>query len=186
MTDATVKVALKDATRKQLREFATERFGIPLANFDHSKVIIAKLQQAGWDKDYIEVRDDSAALRAPGAPSEAPAPAKPVDIDARDNEWFEIVIPVSDAPGGGEPVFVSVNGVGQYIERGKSQWVRRPYIEALEHAKQTLYRQEPDMKTPPEPYEALTYPFQIVKRGLSYDQVAPLIKAYQEERAARR
>jgi hypothetical protein len=181
MTGNTVTVAIKDATKRQLREFAVETLGLSLANFDHTNVIVAKMRQAGYEKDSIEVRS---AADAPGA-KPAPAGAKPAQtIEERDAEWFEIEIPTSEAPGGGDPVHVSVNGVGQWIERGKTQWVRFPYIVALQNAIQTNYRQE-DEKSPMEPYDVKMYPFMVHRRGLTHDDVRPLIAAYQVDRAGR-
>ena len=184
MTGNTVKVALKDATRKQLRKFAIETLGLPLANLDKERVIIAKMRQAGYEKDYIEVAD-AGAEPDPAAPKASATPRQIVTTEERDNEWFEIEIPISDAPGGGEPVYVNVNGIGQRIHRGCTQWVRYPYIHALANAVQTLYRQE-QPEEPMEAYEAKAYPFTVMRRGLTHDQVRPLIEAFQAEQAAAR
>ncbi len=75
--------------------------------------------------------------------------------------YVKINIAKQDKPGGSEPAFVGVQGVGYSIPRGLNIDVPKSVVEVLKNAKQDIVTQDPeDGEIMHE--EVLTFPFQIV------------------------
>lgn len=117
---------IADATASELAEFAKVHFGIEGIRHTMGKDrILAELAKVGFSADEIVVE----ALQAPAAPATG---MKAEDFGSQ--ERIRLYINEQDGPGGNEPVWVAVNGRGQWIPRGKEVVVRKPYIEALKNA----------------------------------------------------
>ena len=82
------------------------------------------------------------------------------DHRAKKQERVMINIAKQDKPGGGEPVFVGVQGVGYTIPRGINIKVPASVVEVLKNAKQDRVYQDEDGELQSE--EVLTYPFQVI------------------------
>lgn len=125
------RIQIADATATQLAEFASVSMGIPDVKFrDGKAAILAKLAQAGYAEDFIEVED--AALAKPVTAAAA------VDSDGgKPRKMMTIMIPMQEMPGseGKEPVPVGVNGKVMLIPRGKQVSVPAEYVHALENAR---------------------------------------------------
>ncbi len=153
----TKMVLLADATMPELRHFA-EALCMPESP---KNILIETLRAkiaAQWDKDEIFIVEED--LDQPTAESEAPS---------EDDSPFDIIfIEKTEEVGGTEPVWVSVNGRGQWIPRGEEVQVRHPYTHVLENAVRTVYDQEPDAKGLPGemvPREVKAYPFRVIQLG---------------------
>ena len=155
MTDRT-QVALADATAAQLREFAQTVLGLDIPRNDTGISIRAKMNAAGYDKDYISV--GPSVERTQKVEVTAPVP---------EGEGYQtIIIQKSNEKAGDQPVWVGVNGVGMYIERGKKQRVKDRYVEALQNAIETIYDQDQsDPRAPLIPREVHRFPFSVVAVG---------------------
>lgn len=149
------RVTIEQATAQQLRDFAALMYGIPIGGTENKATMLGKLQAVGYTKDDIPV----VKAAEPGAPKGAAVPGG-VELNDAGKECLRITIPEEDKDGGQEPVWVSVNGVGMFIERGKPQLVPLPYIEALQNAVQYVYPQytggEGGLQ---EPRKVHSYPF---------------------------
>lgn len=90
------------------------------------------------------------------------APVSEVGTSAKDKKQPRVKINIAkqDKPGGGDPVFVGVQGVGYTIPRGINVDVPAPVVEVLKNAKQDRIFQDEDGNIHSE--EVLTYPFQTV------------------------
>lgn len=78
----------------------------------------------------------------------------------KNQKRLTINIAKQDKPGGGEPVFVGVQGVGYTIPRGINVEVPAPVVEVLKNAVQSKVYQDEDGNLHSE--DVLTYPYQIV------------------------
>lgn len=118
---------IADATATELAEFAKVHLGIDGIRHTMGKDrILAELAKVGFSADEITVE-------APQAPAQsAPRGMKVEDLGSK--EMIRIYINEAEGGGGSEPVWVAVNGRGQWIPRGKEVVVRKPYVEALKHA----------------------------------------------------
>lgn len=142
--DVTVK--LTDATTAQLRYFAEVVLGLALGPNPNIKAetLIAKIASAGYQRDDITVPAGVGFETAPG-PAAADTPAHAVDPGSyQRGPRASILIDRQEGPGGDRDVFVAVNGKSMLIPRGKPCDVGIPYVEALQHAVQTLYDMEED------------------------------------------
>lgn len=129
----TKTIAIEDATAAQVREFATNALNLDLDARCNKPTAIAKMEAAGWSGSHITVTDMSDAV-----------PANPINtttdettgkrFDDRGREICRILIPVTDGPGGNEPVFGALNGSAFEVPRGKPVDVPVAYREILEHA----------------------------------------------------
>lgn len=159
----TVQVALASATRDQLVAFAQRNLGMELAKNISAEAARAKIRQV-FQGDMINVPEDEietvglAQPTSPEAERAAFSPHRGKDPD----ELLTIMISGTDAPGGNEPVYVGVNGIGLYIPRGKPCRVRRKYVEALDNA--VIWRYVVDEKniTVPEPVPTPAYPVSLM------------------------
>ena len=105
-----------------------------------------------------------AATPAPAAVSVGEIPMgrriSRTDESGKTREYVRILVHTSDKPGGEEPVFVGVNGIGMYIPRGEEVEVPVEYAEGLDHARQLVYPQSDDpVGGLGEPREVHVYPF---------------------------
>ncbi|RJF80948.1 hypothetical protein D3877_11985 [Azospirillum cavernae] len=142
--DVTVKLA--DATAAQLRYFAEIVLGLSLGPNPAIKTetLIAKIMSTGYQRDDITV-PASVGGDAASQASAADTPAHAVDPGSyQRGPRASILIERQEGPGGDRDVFVAVNGKSMLIPRGKPCAVGLPYVEALQHAVQTLYNMEED------------------------------------------
>ncbi len=183
------KIALEDATLEQAKHFATTNLGITVKHNTGLVKIVSKIKEAQEGITHIEVPDELAEQAAAGsingndddtppAALGAAAPAsnettsnevaaaqkpqeqpKPKPAESNMEEKVKILIPATETDS--EAVFVSVNGVGMHIPRGKECEVKRKYVECLKNAVQTKYKQDPKTGEMRE-YEAPLYPFSLV------------------------
>ena len=82
------------------------------------------------------------------------------------NELVKINVHKDGLPGALPVIVVTVNGKNQAIIRGRDQWVKRKYVEALARSRITNYEQESLDQSKPENIQmrditALTYPFAV-------------------------
>lgn len=152
-----VTVALKDASEDQLRAFATKNLGLQIHRMEKAKSILAKIQ-AAWDKPEITLTVDEAEA-VERAPERAPADSK-----LGEEPWVEVNINITAEPGGKDAVWLSVNGRGQWIERGKSQAIRYRYFEVLRHGVRTDVDQVQDgIHLQNVETNAVAYPHNVLK-----------------------
>jgi hypothetical protein len=91
--------------------------------------IKAKLAQAGMPVDYIEIDD---GLDEPAPPLVRKAPPR---VRHRANRRsVQLRIEPQEKPGGSEPVFASVNGIGIWIPRAETCWLDYKYYHVLMNA----------------------------------------------------
>jgi hypothetical protein len=159
MTDR-IQVPMADATPAQLREFATTVLGIEVAPTTPAAGIRAKIGAAGWDKDTITIAGSS-------VPGPVITATKASDLAATGEEgWSTVLIQKSNEKMGDQPVFVSVNGVGMFIERGRPSRIKNRYVEALQNAVETIYEQDTsDLRAPLIPRDVHRFPFSIISAG---------------------
>jgi hypothetical protein len=142
-------ININEATGPQLVWFAQNALNIEGIRPNMSKAeMIAKIRAVSYDKDTIEVEDLQPAKVKAADPS-----------DTRDK--VRIIIPASDAPGGQDPVPVSVNGSAMLIPRDQECEVPYPYYEALKNAVRQVYTPLPDGGLSP-PKDVPAYPFSRV------------------------
>lgn len=131
----------------------------------------AKMIAGEADEITIEVDDDTPVTAKPARAAKVgmvvgrdglPEPSSD-DPEERDKFMVTVMISRTDAPGGGEPVFLSVNGRGMTVERGVPSRIRWPYYEALRNAIKTEYHMQGegrDMR--PVPVDMPMYPYSRV------------------------
>lgn len=159
MTDRT-QVALADATAAQLREFAQTVLGLEIAPTTPAAGIRAKIGAAGYDKDIISVGQVTVV------PTEHPHVGIHMATTSESEGYSTVIIQKSNEKLGDQPVWVSVNGVGMFIERGKKSRIKNRYVEALQNAIEVIYEQDQsDLKAPLIPREVHRFPFSIVSVG---------------------
>jgi hypothetical protein len=154
MSKKTVKIS--EATLADLAEFGTNVCGLDVKPKTPIHILRAKVQTA-WGKDEFEVdvADEAGPLAiaetvaeangpAAAAPHEETADERQKRREAEDQQYVTVLIAANESPGGNDPVWLSVNGRGQWVERGKEQKIRMPYLRVLESSVQYLYEQLPD------------------------------------------
>lgn len=81
------------------------------------------------------------------------------------NEMVKVNVHMDGLPGSLPVVTVNVNGVNQPIIRGRDQWIKRKYVEALARSRITNYTQTEDQLKPENiqmnDITSLTYPFAV-------------------------
>lgn len=134
-----ITVSVAEATLEQLREHATIGMGLEVDGRATRQSILAKMHAAGFKSDTITVlvaEDDV-------LPASVDSPVQRDEHGSfimRGNRKFrQIMIAVSEQPGGREPVSVSVNGRAMFIPRGERCWVRDAYVEVLRNAVAEVY-----------------------------------------------
>lgn len=130
------RIKLADATASELALFASTVLGIECSAEEGRDALIAKIRPA-WTRTTIEL--DAEAVDAAGAKR-----ITPKDIARSGRKIVRIRIPSTDQVGGKEPVPVSVNGKAMYIPRDEDVDVPAEYVEALNHAKRTVYDHHPE------------------------------------------
>lgn len=136
------RIPIHEATADQLRKFAQmQNLAIsPNPNTGPDK-IAAVIRQAGFEE--IEVQDDPPeAVQAQSAPQ--PSSRAMAAQDHGDVPLVEVLIERDEGVGGDRPVFLSVNGRGLLVERGKPQKIKYPYFLALQNAVKTAIDQDPN------------------------------------------
>lgn len=146
-----MKVLIADASKAQLTTFATTTLGLELGSRDTAADIRAKIAEAGFSGEEIEIEDE--------APGEKSKPLTMADVAER--KTVLINIPQNDGPGGTEAVPVGVNGKVARIMRGVDVRVPIEYVEVLKNATKTVYGRGPNQELI-EPRQVPTYPFSIV------------------------
>ena len=142
----------------------------PRARFDETAILNATMEE----REELIVR----ALVESGMPRDqalalvgsAPRPRRSGSVNptlptgpGAEKMWCTIVIAVSEQQGGDQPVPAGVNGVVQFIPRGKECEVRVPFVEVLMHAQEIVYDpvMEPDgINTRLVPRVVQSYPLQ--------------------------
>lgn len=161
------KLAIKDATPQQLRDFAREHLGIQLPPNAKDETLLAKIKQA-WNQEHIFVAEpeeqenppkNSVERKAADPAQQAPA-VKPLEKggDPRVNTKVTIHIGVTEAPGGDRPVEVAVNGQAMLIPRGEDVEIPWPYYHVLQNAVQDKYDVDDNGNIIPEPRKVPLYP----------------------------
>lgn len=146
----TKRVALAEATLEQLLTFATINLALDVPEKTaKSKGALLALVQSAFHGDTINLIEAPAPADKvlggrpartrirPGTEHLPPEPEDPSDV--KEGAAYQVTevciqIEVQEKPGGKEAVYAAVNGRGIWIERGKPQWVRKEYVEVLEHA----------------------------------------------------
>lgn len=166
------KVRLKEATLQELRQFAAEVKGLPVSPVWNTEVLRSKILAVHSD-EYIHLPDaktpdgfvavpesrffdGSDDAPRPQVQMKAPKPATRND----DHKFVSIIIAKGEAKEDQSPVWVSVNGRGLWIERGKPQRIRMPYLRALQLAVRTVYHYDDSGQLVPE--DVPSYPFQVL------------------------
>mgnify|MGYP001325266225 CR=1 FL=1 len=188
-TDRTIP--LVNATEAELKQFACVNLGLDIHHSAKRPSILAKVKAAGYDKEHI-------ALTAVGGPAAAGVASPTAEegknegqlagealLDRsvkrsdkeiarlqklRDSELITVFIMIEDTTAGDQPVWACVNGRGQFIERGKNQVIRYPYLHALENAIKRLYDQDENNNMIPR--NVLSYPVKVVSRRMPEQEAA--------------
>ncbi len=166
------KILWLDATPDQLMTFAAQFLGITSWGHNIGEEKVRARIRAAFTGDTITIMvPEEVAAVASAAPADAsatPADASEADahqeaasaaVDAsdpalkadnraligtsgRDDPVVMLTISEAEGKSGTRPVFLSVNGVGILIPRGKMVPVAYRYYEVLEHAERTTYEQD--------------------------------------------
>ncbi len=185
-TDRTIP--LDQATENELRQFACVNLGLEVPSNAKRATILAKIKGT-YTRDEITLTDI-------GGPADALKPlagsektegqlAGEALLDRkvvrnkkeiaklqalRDSEIITVFIDIQDSADGTQPVWVSVNERGQFIERGKDSEIRLPYLHALHNAIRRLYDQDEDNNMIPR--DVLSYPVRVVSRRMPEKEAA--------------
>jgi hypothetical protein len=147
------KIAIADASAKQLADFAETNLGIEGVDYRLGKAKIEeKMRATMYDKDYIEVEDEQAPIQRIDPP---------VTLGAR--RMATIIIANQEKAGGTEPVPVAVNGRQMFIPRQAPQTIPWEYMHALDNAKKFVYETDENGSLKPNPAEVHEYPFTVVR-----------------------
>jgi hypothetical protein len=147
------KIAIADASAKQLADFAETTLGIEGVDYRLGKgKIEEKMRAVMYDKDYIEVEEEQ-------------APIKRIDPPAAQGSrrMATIFIHNQDKGGGTEPVPVAVNGRQMFIPRNQEATIPWEYYHALNNAKHFVYQQDQNGSLLPNPSEVHEYPFSLIR-----------------------
>lgn len=152
MSDAKVPVPFATANRAQLYAFATVGMGLEVAHNIGEANLRAKILEAGFTGEEIEVADELLVTTA--------KQLTPADVAKR--KTVRIMIPLQEGvPGGMDAVPVGVNGKVARIMRGKEVDVPVEYVEALKNAVKVIYDRD-EHSRPINPREVPIYPFSIL------------------------
>lgn len=147
------KIAIADASAKQLADFAETNLGIEGVDYRLGKAKIEeKMRAVMYDKDHIEVEDEEAPIRR----------IEPPTGDSQ-RRMATIVINNQEKAGGTEPVPVAVNGRQMFIPRQQQVTIPWEYMHALENAKKFVYATDENGSLLPNPAEVHEYPFTIIR-----------------------
>lgn len=162
------KIPISKATNAQLRQFATRSLQLELPPIANDKQILAKMQAAAYDKDFITLSDDDAPAPSPEADEaqqQQVQEAKPIARRVQGGRGekdpkVEITIGFGSLPGGRDPVPVSVNGRAVVIQRGMRVAIPYRYFLALNLAKNADASQ-PDLSKAINYAEVSNYPITV-------------------------
>lgn len=146
------EIPYASATRAQLYAFATVGLGLEVAHNIGEANLRAKITEAGFTGEEIEVADELLVTTA--------KPLTPADVAKR--KTVRIQIPLQEGvPGGMDAVCVGVNGKVARIMRGKPVDVPAEYVEVLTNATKVIYDRD-EHSRPVNPTEVPMYPFSIL------------------------
>ena len=160
-------IAMKDASDEQLRDYAKNVLQLDIHHAAKRATIIGSIY-AAQEGDQIQVPADDApqALQQPAQP--VPEPVAPqgssfanetrpvsaevaptsksnrLDTDSSKDRMICVIVQKQQGKGGDRPAFVSVNGMGILIPRGKPCVIPERYIGAMNDAVQTVVEQDPE------------------------------------------
>jgi hypothetical protein len=147
------KIAIADASAKQLADYAETVLGIEGVDYRLGKAKIEeKMRATMYDKDYIEVPDEEAPIQR----------IDPTVIPGA-RRMATIFIHNQDKAGGTEPVPVAVNGRQLFIPRNQEATIPWEYYHALGNAKHFVYQQGPNGELIYPPSEVHEYPFSLIR-----------------------
>lgn len=147
------KIAIADASAKQLAEFAESMLGLDGVDYRLGKgKIEEKMRAVMYDKDFIEVPDE-----------ETPIQRIDPTVVPGERRMATIFIHNSEKAGGTEPVPVAVNGRQMFIPRNQEATIPWEYYHALNNAKSFAYRQGPNGELIYPPAEIHEYPFSLIR-----------------------
>ena len=127
-------INITEATAPQLVAFAQNTLNIEGVSTSMAKAaIIAKIKAVGYDSDTILVEDSAPKTVTPAGAG-----------DVSERKMVKVIIQSSDAPGGQDPVPVSVNGSAMLIPRDVEAEIPFEYYEALRNAVRQHYTPLPD------------------------------------------
>jgi hypothetical protein len=125
---AIIRIPTTMLSAAALAEHVTTNMGLDVRPNMGVAAILAKMSQAGFPTDVIEIDDG----REEQAVVKRKEPKRGRHIPNK--RMVQLRIEPQERPGGSEPVFVSVNGVAIYIPRAKVCWVDFKYYEVLRNA----------------------------------------------------
>lgn len=126
---------IRDLTDAEVQRVCRDLYNIDTGNNPTRNKSMAMLKAAGVElTDKVEVPDDEQVvarrqIRETAEAAEHTPDTSGKTTDQRANEWVDIWIDSTESSGGEEPVFVGVNGVGQWVPRNQICRVRRKYAE---------------------------------------------------------
>ncbi len=175
-------IPLADATTEELMTFATVVLAleIPEKGRNTKTKLTALIKQAyNGDMLTIPVPEGAEAVQAKPTPGPAPSGAKsegdapehvqemeknPDDPNHPSNVMETIFIDSNEDPGGDQPVWISVNGQGIWVPRGKEVDLKYKFIHVLENAKRTVYEQIEE-NGPLVPRSVDAYPWRRIQKA---------------------
>jgi hypothetical protein len=111
-----------------LADHVSANMGLEIKPQTNLAGIKAKMAQAGFPTDFIEIDDGKGDL----PPVQRIEPKRERHTPGR--RMVQMRIEPQEKPGGNEPVFVSVNGINILIPRALTCWVDYKYYHALQNA----------------------------------------------------
>lgn len=134
------QISLTDASATELSAFANANLGLETHYKMGKEKILALMEQADYSKDFIEVDEPEVVNH------QMKGLIRKNHEDPAYKKQVTITLIATEEPGGREPQFVGVNGVGMLIPRGKPVKIPYPYYEALKNAKKYHYDTDDDGK----------------------------------------
>ena len=143
-----------EVSRSELARYAQIAGGIEVGDRDTPAVILTKMAQAGLKPTHIPklpVGPPPRANMTHTQPGDVPAtsifihPTKK-DRHGKERKFCRILLHLDPRPGGDRPVPVGVNGNVMFIPRGKDCDVPLEHGQALLHAIEYHYEQNPDIE----------------------------------------
>ena len=125
MTKKQIPIDIMNATA--LAEHVVANMGLEVNPRLGVAGIKAKLAQAGFPTDFIEIDDGKEDV-----PVRRVEPPRARHIECKRS--VQLRIEPQEKPGGNDKVFLSVNGVAMLIPRAQTCWVDYRYYEALQNA----------------------------------------------------
>lgn len=121
------RVPIDMMSASALADYVNTNMGLEIKPQTNLAGIKAKMAQAGFQTDYIEIDD--------GKGEQPIARIEPKrERHTPGKRMVQMRIEQQEKPGGSEPVFVSVNGVNILIPRAQTCWVDYKYYHALQNA----------------------------------------------------